>query len=107
MSGHIVNFPQEQTSYNVAKVGCVNFGKSLANEWRRSARVNSVTPCHIETRFLDSIGKDTKDLWMSMIPMGRCGVAKELNGLYVYLVSNASIYTTGADMTVGGGYCVR
>ena len=33
MSGHIANFPQEQTSYNVAKAGCIHLARSLANEW--------------------------------------------------------------------------
>lgn len=107
ISGHIANFPQEQTSYNVAKAGCVHFAKSLANEWRDFARVNSVSPGYIDTGLSDYIGKETKDLWMSMIPLGRNGVAKELKGLYVYLVSDASTYTTGADVVVDGGYTAR
>ena len=44
MSGHIANFPQEQTSYNVAKAGCIHMAKSLANEWRDFARVNAISP---------------------------------------------------------------
>lgn len=36
-----------------------------------------------------------------MIPMGRDGEAKELKGAYVYLVSDASTYTTGADIVSG------
>ncbi|GAM35112.1 hypothetical protein TCE0_015f03165 [Talaromyces pinophilus] len=107
MSGHIANFPQEQTSYNVAKAGCVHFAKSLANEWRAFARVNSVSPGYIDTGLSDFIGKETKDLWMSMIPMGRDAVAKELKGIYVYLISDASTYTTGADIIVDGGYTAR
>ncbi|KAE8330428.1 hypothetical protein BDV39DRAFT_213139 [Aspergillus sergii] len=107
MSGHIANFPQEQTSYNVAKAGCIHLAKSLANEWRGFARVNSVSPGYIDTGLSDFIAKDVKDLWRSMIPVGREGVAKELKGLYVYLVSDASTYTTGADIVVDGGYTVR
>lgn len=42
-----------------------------------------------------------------MIPMGRDGEATELKGAYVYLVSDASSYTTGADLIIDGGYCVR
>lgn len=42
--------------------------------------------------------KKVQDLWMSMIPMGRNGLAKELKGAYVYLASDASTYTTGADI---------
>ncbi|OWP04669.1 mannitol dehydrogenase [Marssonina coronariae] len=41
MSGHIANFPQEQTSYNVAKAGCIHMARSLAHEWRGFASTPS------------------------------------------------------------------
>ncbi|KAL4932888.1 SDR family oxidoreductase [Aspergillus undulatus] len=107
MSGHIANFPQEQTSYNVAKAGCIHMAKSLANEWRDFARVNSISPGYIDTGLSDFVDKKVQDLWLSMIPMGRNGDAKELKGAYVYLVSDASTYTTGADIVIDGGYTVR
>ncbi|TAQ88218.1 hypothetical protein B7494_g3468 [Chlorociboria aeruginascens] len=107
MSGHIANFPQEQTSYNVAKAGCIHMARSLANEWRDFARVNSISPGYIDTGLSDFVDQKTQDLWKSMIPMGRDGEAKELKGAYVYLVSDASTYTTGADIVIDGGYCAR
>jgi len=107
MSGHIANFPQEQTSYNVAKAGCIHMARSLANEWRDFARVNSISPGYIDTGLSDFVAKETQDLWNSMIPMNRNGVAKELKGAYVYLCSDASSYTTGADIVIDGGYCAR
>lgn len=107
MSGHIANFPQEQTSYNVAKAGCIHMTKSLANEWRDFARVNCISPGYIDTGLSDFVDKKVQDLWKSMIPMGRDGLAKELKGAYVYLASDASTYTTGCDMVIDGGYCVR
>lgn len=102
MSGHIANFPQEQTSYNVAKAGCIHMARSLANEWRDFARVNSISPGYIDTGLSDFVDKKVQDLWMSMIPMGRNGDAKELKGAYVYLCSDASTYTTGADIVIDG-----
>ncbi|TPX14598.1 uncharacterized protein E0L32_005290 [Thyridium curvatum] len=107
MSGHIANYPQEQTSYNVAKAGCIHMAKSLANEWRDFARVNSISPGYIDTGLSDFIDPKTQELWRSMIPMGRNGDAKELKGAYVYLVSDASTYTTGADLIIDGGYTCR
>ncbi|EFX01502.1 sorbitol xylulose reductase [Grosmannia clavigera kw1407] len=107
MSGHIVNFPQEQTSYNVAKAGCIHLARSLANEWRDFARVNSISPGYIDTGLSDFVDQKTQQLWNSMIPMGRPGLAKELKGAYVYLISDASTYTTGTDIVIDGGYCVR
>jgi len=107
MSGHVANFPQEQTSYNVAKAGCIHMARSLANEWRDFARVNSISPGYIDTGLSDFVDMKTQDLWKSMIPMGRNGDAKELKGAYVYLCSDASSYTTGADIVIDGGYTCR
>lgn len=107
ISGHIANYPQEQTSYNVAKAGCIHLAKSLANEWRDFARVNSISPGYIDTGLSDFVAQDVQKMWNSYIPMGRNGDAKELKGAYVYLISEASSYTTGADIVIDGGYTVR
>ena len=107
MSGHIANYPQEQTSYNVAKSGCIHLTKSLANEWRDFARVNSVSPGYIDTGLSDFVDQKIQDLWKSMIPLGRDAKATELKGAYVYFASDASSYTTGADLLVDGGYTTR
>ena len=81
--------------------------KSLANEWRDFARVNSISPGYIDTGLSDFVDKKVQDLWKSLIPLGRDGLAKELKGAYVYLASDASTYTTGCDMVIDGGYTVR
>lgn len=62
ISGHIANYPQEQSCYNVAKAGCIHLAKSLANEWRNFARVNSVSPGYVETGISDYIPKEKKDM---------------------------------------------
>lgn len=123
MSGHIVNFPQMQAAYNAAKVAVIHLckllfrldglrrstnafpGKSLAVEWVRFARANSVSPGYIATEISNFVAEDTKNIWRDKIPMGREGQAQELKGAYLYLASDASSYTTGADIIVDGGYC--
>lgn len=107
MSGHIVNYPQEQTSYNVAKAGCIHMARSLANEWRGFARVNSISPGYIDTGLADFAGPEALKQWKSMIPLGRMADPKELKGAYVYLLSDASTYTTGTDIIIDGGYIAR
>lgn len=42
MSGHIVNFPQLQAAYNASKAGVIHMCRSLAVEWVKFARVNTV-----------------------------------------------------------------
>ena len=81
--------------------------RSLANEWRDFARVNSISPGYIDTGLSDFVPEDIQKLWKSMIPMGRDGLAKELKGAYVYLASDASTYMTGADLVIDGGYTCR
>ncbi|EFZ02045.1 short chain dehydrogenase family protein [Metarhizium robertsii] len=107
IGGHVAAMPIEFGSYSVAKAGCIHLAKTLANEWRGFARVNSVSPGYIDTGLAGGIGNDILDVWNSMIPMGRQADPKELKGAFVYLVSDASSYTTGADILVDGGYCVR
>lgn len=80
-------------------------GKSLAVEWVRFARANTVSPGYIATEISNFIPTETKTVWKDKIPMGREGTPEELKGAYLYLASDASSYTTGADIVVDGGYC--
>ena len=123
MSGHIVNFPQLQSAYNAAKSAVIHLcmstatidctvslltiptGKSLSVEWVRYARANTVSPGYIATEISGFVDENTKKIWRDKIPMGREGEAHELKGAYLYLASDASSYTTGADLIVDGGYC--
>lgn len=47
---------------------------------------------------------DFKEKWTSLIPMGRMGSPEDLMGAVVFLASDASLYVTGADLRVDGGY---
>lgn len=70
MSGHIVNFPQLQATYNAAKAGVIHLCKSLAVEWVQFARVNTVSPGYINTEISKFVSKETKDIWREKTPMG-------------------------------------
>ncbi|OJJ72457.1 hypothetical protein ASPBRDRAFT_123689 [Aspergillus brasiliensis CBS 101740] len=105
MSGHIVNFPQMQAAYNASKAAVIHLCKSLAVEWVKFARANTVSPGYIATEISNFIPDEVKGIWKDKIPMGREGEPEELKGAYLYLASDASSYTTGADIVVDGGYC--
>ncbi|ODV78019.1 peroxisomal 2,4 dienoyl-CoA reductase and sorbitol utilization protein [Suhomyces tanzawaensis NRRL Y-17324] len=104
MSAHIVNVPQLQAAYNVAKAGVLHLGKSLAIEWAPFARVNTVSPGYIATELSDFVPDELKNSWYAVTPKGRQGLPRELCGAYLYLASDAATYTTGSDMRVDGGY---
>jgi len=106
MSGHIVNIPQLQATYNAAKAGVIHLCKSLAVEWVGFARANTVSPGYVATEISNFVPPETKALWKDKIPMGREGEAHELKGVYLYLASDAASYTTGTDIIVDGGYCL-
>jgi len=70
MSGHIVNVPQLQASYNASKAAVIHLCKSLAVEWVGFARVNSVSPGYILTSISEFCDEETKNIWKDKIPMG-------------------------------------
>ncbi|EPZ47382.1 MULTISPECIES: SDR family NAD(P)-dependent oxidoreductase [Alicyclobacillus] len=107
MSGIIVNVPMEQAAYNTSKAAVAMFTKSCAVEWAEyGIRVNAIAPGYMKT---DMTGPDFEPggkyhSLLDMIPMRRLGLPQELNGLALFLASEASSYVTGAVLSVDGGY---
>jgi NAD(P)-dependent dehydrogenase (short-subunit alcohol dehydrogenase family) len=108
MSGTIVNYPQEQASYNTSKAALVHMTKSLAVEWApKGILVNCISPGYIATEMLQFIRQDWKDYWTSIIPFRRLGKPEELAGAVIYLASDASTYTSGSELIIDGCFtCV-
>ncbi|KAH3688127.1 hypothetical protein WICPIJ_000898 [Wickerhamomyces pijperi] len=104
MSGHIVNIPQKQSGYNAAKAATIHLARSLAVEWSGFARVNTISPGYIGTDLTTNMDPQLKKVWLSLIPLGREALPKELVGGYIYLGSDASSYVTGTDIKIDGGY---
>lgn len=103
MSGTIVNIPQEQASYNTSKSAVVHLTKSLAVEWAKyNIRVNCISPGYIKTEMTGSVRTDWIAFWEGLIPFKRMGTPEELAGAVIYLMSDASTYTSGADLIIDG-----
>ena len=79
-------------------------GKSLAVEWVKYARANTVSPGYTATEISNFVPQSVKNIWKDKIPMGREGDPQEMKGAYLYLASDAASYTTGVDLVVDGGY---
>jgi NAD(P)-dependent dehydrogenase (short-subunit alcohol dehydrogenase family) len=56
------------------------------------------------TALTSFVRQDWQDLWNEQIPYKRMGTPKELAGGVIYLLSDASTYTTGTDLIIDGGY---
>ncbi|KAG8625335.1 hypothetical protein KVT40_007086 [Elsinoe batatas] len=108
MSGSIVNVPQPQAPYNAAKAAVRHLCASLAVEWAHAGiRVNTISPGYMLTALTKKILDDNPELaqkWTSLIPQGKMGRPEDLMGAVTYLLSDASLYVTGADLRVDGGY---
>ncbi|BBZ43995.1 SDR family oxidoreductase [Mycobacterium parmense] len=104
MSGHIINTPQQVGHYCASKAAVIHLTKAMAVELApHNIRVNSVSPGYIRTELVEPLAEYHRQ-WEPRIPLGRMGRADELNGLYVYLASDASSYMTGSDVVIDGGY---
>lgn len=107
MSGTIVNIPQGQASYNSSKAAVAHLTKSLAVEWAPyNIRVNSISPGYIRTEMTGQVRQDWQDYWVSTIPFKRMGTPEELAGAVIYLLSDASTYTSGLDMIIDGCFTI-
>jgi 3alpha(or 20beta)-hydroxysteroid dehydrogenase len=85
--------------YTAAKYGVRGLSASLAVELGPSGiRVNSVHPGFITTSMTTRIDPAHLD-----IPLGRPGVPQDLTGTIVFLASDASSFTSGAEFVVDGG----
>lgn len=85
--------------YTAAKFGVRGLAASLAVELGPfGIRVNSVHPGFINTSMTSRIDPAHLD-----IPLGRPGEPEDLAGTIVFLASDASSFTSGAEFVVDGG----
>lgn len=104
MSGHIVNVPQPQCAYNASKAAVIMLTKSLAVEWAKyNVRVNCISPGYIATNMTKK-EDPLVPTWLAVSPIKRLGTPEELQGAVLYLASDASSFTTGADFVIDGGF---
>lgn len=113
MSGTIVNniprFGSGFVSYCTSKAGVKHLTKALAMEWvDYNITVNSISPGYVITPMTLPFHDDEflLDFENKTTPMHRQASAEEMVGGVLFLVSDASSFTTGADLIMDGGHTV-
>ncbi|MCW2640771.1 MAG: uncharacterized protein JWP76_3077 [Dactylosporangium sp.] len=108
MSAQVVNVPQHQASYHASKAGVDMLTKALAVEWAPlGIRVNAIAPGYFlsdMTRQFTEANPELAQQWRNMIPLGRMGEPRDLDGLVTFLCSDASAYITGQSIVIDGAY---
>ena len=95
------------SAYSSAKGGVMNLTKNLAVEWAKyNITVNAIGPAVFETELTESsLGlPGFMDLIKAYCPAGRLGKPGELDGIAIYLASDASSFCTGQLICIDGGW---
>jgi NAD(P)-dependent dehydrogenase (short-subunit alcohol dehydrogenase family) len=95
-----------QGIYSITKAAVVNMTKVFAKECAPfGIRCNALLPGLTKTRFAGALfsNDDIYKMAVQSIPMGRHAEPSEMAGTVLYLVSDASSYTTGECIVVDGG----
>jgi NAD(P)-dependent dehydrogenase (short-subunit alcohol dehydrogenase family) len=104
MSGKIINNTHNVINYHAAKNGVVALTRAMAAEWApHNVRVNAISPGYHRSEMAMQF-EELFEKWLPLIPMGRIAEVEEMQGLVLFLASDASSYTTGADIITDGGY---
>ena len=106
MSGIRPKAPEAGHSYSVSKAGINMLTAGWSGEFARyGIRVNAVCPGFFYTDITEVWrSSDDNIKWLlSKVPFGEMPDTERLKGVYLYLASDASSFTTGALLPVDGG----
>lgn len=95
-----------QGIYSITKAAVINMTKVFAKETAQfGIRCNALLPGLTDTKFASALTSNDSILKhaLTRIPMRRAADPSEMAGTVLYLVSEASSYTTGAAINVDGG----
>lgn len=110
MFSFIASAPVPDAGYVATKSGVNGLTRELANQWAADGvRVNAIAPGWFPSEMTSRLFDDesSKRWFARMCPMGRPGRIDELDGVLLFLASDASSYCTGQVITIDGGWTIR
>jgi len=99
----------ERTPYATSKGALLQLTRVLALEWAPyGVTVNAMLPGPFATEMNLPIlaNPEVYQAFVARIPLGRWGELAEIQGLALFLASDAASFVTGAAVAVDGGYTV-
>ncbi len=88
-------------SYAAAKAGVHGLTRWLATYWgEKGIRVNTLVPGGVENNHDPEFVRR----YTARVPLGRMAKREDMVGMMIYLVSDASAYSTGQQFFVDGGW---
>lgn len=96
-----------QAAYAAAKAGIIGFTKSTARELAsRGITANVVAPGFIETDMTEDLDANARDMYRTMIPLGRLGRGEDVAAAVTFLAGPGASYITGQVIHINGGLYV-
>lgn len=97
-----------RAAYTATKGALIQLAKTMAlDHAREKIRVNTLSPGAVETRRLEHRWGDMAEARKRSVPLhpiGRLGQPDEIALAALYLASDASVFMTGSDLLIDGGY---
>jgi NAD(P)-dependent dehydrogenase (short-subunit alcohol dehydrogenase family) len=87
-------------AYGVSKAGLLQFTRYLATTLAPRIRVNSLTPGGVWRNQPDAF----VNRYVQKTPLGRMATEEDFKGAIAYLCSDLSMYVTGHNLVVDGGW---
>ncbi len=90
-------------AYSVSKAGVIALTRYLGTLWAdQGVRVNCITPGGV----YHSHSETFRERYSRLCPTARMANKEEIRGALIYLASDASVYCTGHNLVVDGGWSV-
>ena len=92
---------KQPPNYNFVKAGMINFTRYLAAYYgRKGVRANCISP----GGYFNDQPEPFLKAYRARVPVGRLLENEDIKGAVVFLASDASVYVTGHNLMVDGGW---